>query len=188
MCQYRNINFRKFDRVLKIAMVGITMTLLAACKDDKDKNEVVDKPTILTAPIYTKSEIALADSTILKIEAKESGIKDEDGVENTIYKMVGTLKDCDTTNKRISYIEHEYTASNGGFEIEIPKSCGYQYYFFAEADVVEWQCSGGNVHNFYKSIVHKRSYVVNLTNQKDEVMINDPFSFSINVPHTTNCY
>jgi hypothetical protein len=179
----------KYKNACKFAITTVAIIFLVACKDDKSNDDINDKPTILTSPKYIKSEISLAESTVIKVEAKESGIQDEDGVANLVYKMVGSPRNCDTTGGRVIYIEKEYIANNGVFEIEVPKGCGYKYYFFAEADVVVKWCrsdsvdaSGKSVPNNGQSVVTKRSYVIEMTNQKDEVLKSDPFSIGINVP------
>ncbi len=185
----------KYKSACKFSITVVTMIFLVACKDDKNNDDIVDKPTILTSPKYSKSEISLADEGIvIKVDAKESGIQDEDGVSNLVYKMIGSPRGCDTTGGRVVYIEKEYMANNGVFEIAVPKGCGYKYYFFAEADVVKWcrsdsiSASGGNNHSNYQSVITKRSYVIEMTNQKDEVLKTDPFGVSINLPPTSACY
>ena len=179
----------KYKNTYKCAIATIAIIFLAACDDDKKNDDVNDKPTILTSPKYIKSETSLADGIVIKVEAKESGIQDEDGVSNLVYKMVGSPINCDTTGGRTIYVEKEYRANNGVFEIAVPKGCGYKYYFFAEADVVVKWCrsdstdaTGKSVPNNGQSVVTKRSYVIEMTNQKDEVLRSDPFSVGVNVP------
>ena len=177
-----------------IALAASLSFFLVGCDDD-EKNSVVDHPTILTAPTYIKNA-ALLESGILKIEAKNSGIQDADGVSNTVYKMVRLAKNCSSSSGTIFLPEKKYSSDNGVFEIQIdfPKSCGYEYYFYAEADVVVKRCSsystdanGKPVQNSGEYISSKRSYVIKITDKEaDQILKSDPLSFGVNVP-TKGC-
>ena len=145
-----------------------------------------DQPTTLNPVQYTKSKVG----NTLIVDAKDSGIEDGDGVANVVYKMFGSPKPC---NFRTFYTQKEYVAQNGHFEIGIPQdSCGYSYYLYAEADVLN-VCTrtssgadGKPITTTSRTAVGKRSKVIELKDSQDKILTSDPFGVTINVPNTCN--
>lgn len=143
-----------------------------------------DQATTISGVQYTKSKT----DTTLFVSVNDAGISDSDGVANVVYKMFGSPEPC---NSRTFYTDREYIAENNQFSIEIPAdSCGYSYYLYAEADVlnictrISIGADGKSITTTSRTAIHKRSKVYELKDAQDKLLTSDPFGVIVNVPNT----
>lgn len=169
------------DRIIKSYSDGFVR---AVRSKNPEVQRTKDQVTTISGVQYTKSKTG----TTLFVSVNDAGISDSDGVTNVVYKMYGSPKPCDF---RTFYTKKEYIAKNNQFSIEIPAdSCGYSYYLYAEADVlnictrISIGADGKSITTTSRTAVHKRSKVYELKDSQDTLLNNDPFGVIVNIPNT----